>query len=366
MSHADIKAAGMSGGPSSNKIDPLRLFIVGHDGEGNTEAERIDWLRAKFPKLAARFKSEDNDPRSNLPIREDEIRVFRPAHAKPVVYESMGVKFGDDAGRWSGLNLLVVNTGRQTVKVTRIINERRDAAGSPQIEIVVIGKRYASALDRLEANICENRQIKPTSPTERAWGAHRLIENGATREDAMALCGVSTEQGLKNLLGLLDCSTAVQAAVDLGVDAGGITQTAGLDIAKKRDHAEQDAELAKRLAAAGQAGGKRERSAAIRGESGGESKSKPVSGKVLAKVETALAAADRTKMDDPHRVDEWRAIVAWARGDEGWFDALPADFLAAVIAAEKPKSKVKPAKVEAPSAEPANDAGDAVEEREAA
>jgi hypothetical protein len=332
MSYSDLKAIGMSGGPGTNKIDPLLLFIVGLDGEGDTEQARVDWLKARFPKLASKVDAL-RDPRACVEITEDAIRAFRPKHAGSVKYENMGVKFGDDAGRWSGKQFIAVNGGRQRTKTMRALNAKRLAEGSPALEIQIEGKRFESDMDRREGKAIENASIVQQTPMQRAWLAYELTEGGMKSSDAAPLVNVCTEQAVKNLLALLKCSDAVQAAVDLGPDGGGITQTAALQIAKLGDHDKQDAELAARLGAAeGKSG--RERSKAIRGE--GEQKPKPVALKVLGRVKQALLDADAS---DPHG---WAAIVAWQSGDADAYDALPNEFRAAVTSANK--SAEKPAK----------------------
>lgn len=332
MSHADQKALGMSGGPSSNKIDAERLFIIGLDGEGSTEAERIKWVKGLFPKLAAKIDA-NKDPRANAPLTADDVRKFRPVHAKPIVYESMGVRFPEDCGKWSGLHLLVVNTGRQTTKTYRAMNAKRLAEGSPALEAVVIGKRFDSDLSRIESLVIENQRIVATSTMQRAWSAQRLLDGGTTPDDAMALLGLKTTQGMKNLLGLLSCSERVQAAVDAGPDADGITASSALEIASKHgeDHEAQDAELTRRLdAAQGKSG--REKTRALRGENDTPTTPKPVSPKKLAAVLAELMVVTGA--------DDWRAIVGWALGAAS--STLPADFRAAVLRAENTPKVKKP------------------------
>lgn len=333
MSHADLKAAGLSGGPSSNKIDPSRVFVVGLDGEGGTPEAKIEWICSLFPKLATRLQA-NRDPRATVSYTSDDVIRFRPRFAKAVVYETMGVKFPEGCGAWSGRPLLVVNTGRQTTKRFRALNAKRSTEGSPPLEMVVVGRRFESDLDRCESRAVENASLVRRSAMHRAWDAYQLRENGAKMDDIAPLVDVTSGQAVANLIALLDGSEAVQAAVDAGVDGGGITQSAALDIIKKHkgDHAAQDVELSKRLEAA-KGKGKRERSQALRGEQ----KTKPVSAKKLGAVSEAISKIDRTSMADATRVDEWAAIVRWAMGDDAGYDALPDEFKSAVISSEKKK-----------------------------
>ncbi len=356
MSHKDLTALSMSGGPSTQKIDPLRLFIIGLDGEGATESERIDWLKGHFPKLASKIDAL-RDPRACLPVTEDAIRAFRPKHAGAVKYENLGMKFPDGCGRWSGLALLAVNGGRQRTKTMRATNERRALDNAPALEIQIEGKRYESDMDRREGKAIENASIVQQTPMQRAWLAYELTEGGMQLADAAPLVNVSSEQAVKNLLALTAGSEKVQAAVDLGADQGGITQTAALEIVKRGDHDAQDAELAKRLAAAAGKTG-RERSHAIRGEARGP---KPVKAALAAKV-----AATLTADAGDARYDEWSAILLWATtGSDEAYDDLPDDFRAAVIeAGKKPERVVKPKEPKADkpkrgkkhAEQPANDA----------
>jgi hypothetical protein len=328
MSHKDLLELGLSGGPSTNKAKPETLFIVAWDGEGSTPEERIAWIKGIFPSLSAKIDAM-RDPRATVALDANKLRTFRPKFAKPIVYETTGVRFPEGCGTWSGLALLIVNTGRQTTKCFRAINVSRAAENAPALQAVCIGRRFETDLERRESRVIENSSILRRSPMQRAWDANDLHANGVALLDIAPSVDVTTEQGVLNLIALLKCSEQVQAAADAGPENGGITQRVALEIVRLVDHDKQDAELSRRLEAAkGKSG--RARSKAINGD-----KQKPVKAKVLGRVKAGLLAADAS---DPHG---WAAILAWTQGDDAGYDALPGAFKSAVLAAEKKPERVK-------------------------
>lgn len=329
--------------------DPFNMFIIGLDGDGADESERRGWLTAIFPKLADRIDALKNRGRADGPIPEWLSNAFQPSAAKPVDVENFAVVFPEGSGSWSGKPLIVVVDGRHTTRCFRSLNEARKADNAPALECPVIQRKFQNALAARELKAIRNVHVEQT-PMVRAWLAQEFADSGMPLSDITWRVGVTSEQAVRNLLVLCDASESVARAVDLGSDNGGITQTVAQEIVKGRDHAAQDAELAKRLGAA-EGKGKRERSQALRGESL-EVKPKAVKPAQLARVVEKLTAIDRTTMVDATRVDEWKAIALWALGDEAGFDALPDEFRSAVIAAEK---KEKKSKVKAAAEEPAND-----------
>jgi len=332
MGHDSQKKLGLNRGVDTTRTVPLRIFIVGLDGIGETEEERIAWLKGHFPKQSVRIDAL-RDARACAEVPDSFVGLCRSGIRNPVSVENMNGAFSADAeAGWAGLPLLCVVAGRQRTKALRMVNNERVAEGKPALEILLIQRKYSDALGAREDKAIENVRVEST-PSQRAWLANDLHSAGMSLADVAPRVGVTSEQAVKNLLALLECSASVLAACD----AGHITQTVAMGLSKESDHAKQDERLTKLLAAAeGKTG--REKSKALRGES---TKAKPVSGKKLGKVSEMLTQLDRSEMNDPCRVDEWISIVRWALGDPDAYDALPDEVRGAIIASEKKPGKSK-------------------------
>jgi len=328
MSYSDLKKDGMSA------VDPLRLFVIGLDGVGVTEEDRIDWLKDIFPKLSARIDAL-RDVRACEEIEETKIVCFRPEEARPVIYLNAHCSFpeGEGYGQWSGLKFLPVVTGRQTTKVYRALGARREAKGAPALKMLARSRLFETDLELEEAVAIENSRILDWKPSARAWTAHRLMEKGSPEEHVMAWVGIKSRGGLKKLISILKCSPTVLKALD----DRRIVQRVALDVAKKGDHDKQDVELEKRFAAAkGQKGHTRSRT--MNGVTPGTpSPVRPGRIREMVKLLTARAATPNAPKD-PQRDDALILLRAIA-GEASAVALLPAsvrEVLAIVQAPKKP------------------------------
>jgi len=316
MSSESLTKIGATGRKDAPTFRPESLFVIGLDGSGDTEQERVDWLKSVFPKLADRIDAL-RDPRSVTDVPDEFVNACKVGVQEPVLFENPAAFFPDQCGDWGGKAFLPVVDGRQRTRALRIVNAERVGSGLPPYEILGILKKFSTSLMARQIKAVTNVRVDML-PSHRAALALEFDQAGVSLADIAPLIGVSSEQAVTNILALNECSAAVKVAVD----AGQITQTSAIQIAKGKDHDAQDAELAKRLdAASGKKG--RERSKALRGECQAP---KPMKAKTIGKVTDRLQSIDRTTMSDPHRVDEWVAILRIVSGDESAYDALPDEF----------------------------------------
>jgi ParB family chromosome partitioning protein len=144
------------------------------------------------------------DPRVHLPVDENLARNIDYQG----VLQAISVSKNPETGKTE------VAVGRQRVKAARLANEWRRARGVPPVQVpgvVYQGKRQ----DALDAIVSENEARKADSPLGRAEKMRRHMALGRG-EDQIAViysCSVAT---VRSTLALLDCTQAVQQAVESG------------------------------------------------------------------------------------------------------------------------------------------------------
>lgn len=144
------------------------------------------------------------DPRVNLPVDEDLARNIDYQGVIEPVIVSKNPETGD-------AEILV---GRQRVKAARLANEWRTARGVDPV--MVPGYVFkGSRRDAIEFIVSENEVRKEDSPLGRAYKMRRMQAIGRG-EDQIAVVFGCTVATVRSTLALLECTSAVQKAVEKG------------------------------------------------------------------------------------------------------------------------------------------------------
>lgn len=172
------------------------------------------------------------DERVHLPEDEDMARNIDHQG----VIEPISVSKNPETGETE------VVFGRQRVKNARLANKWRRERGAPLIQVpgfVHKGNRR----DALEAIISENEVRTADSPLGRAEKMRRLMALGRSEREVALVFGCQLTT-VRNTLALLECTAAVQKAVE----SGAINMTHATQLAKL-EPVEQRAKVAELVAA---------------------------------------------------------------------------------------------------------------------
>lgn len=239
MSAEAMKALGAKKRKEANEWDPADITVVGIAGDVT-----IEGLKAKFPgdTKAHSLIEGLRDRRADTLPPDRFINGFSQGCPSPVLLTNIGT----DA---EGKTWVCASAGRQRVMAQRIYNKRFGT----DFQVIGILKKFApTAEGTLAARMMNDRSNLrvESSPMVRAWRALEYKEAGVPLGTIAELLELTSEQAVRDIIKLTDCSPAVQAAVDLGVDAGGVTQTIAVKLSKF-PRAEQEAKL---VATAGKKG----------------------------------------------------------------------------------------------------------------
>lgn len=234
MSSDTLKKLGAVGRVDAPQMRPGDLTVIGHDisaaalkhafGDNQVAHDMIDALI---------------DKRAERPVPPEFVKTLVGGVIEPVVIVNIGTDL-------NGRTWVCLNNGRQRTMGLRIVNAERVAKGLPEYTLTAVVRKFApnatGAMMARQIKALANCRVQST-PMERAWLAQEFLDAGVPLSEIPMYVEVTTEQAVRNLLALLNCSPAVQAAVDLGVDAGGVTMTIAAKLSKLT-HEEQDAKLA--------------------------------------------------------------------------------------------------------------------------
>lgn len=165
------------------------------------------------------------DPRVHLPVDESLARNI-DYHGRNV--QPIAVQKNPETGETE------VVVGRQRVKAARLANEWRLARGVLPLRlsgVIEQGKRQ-NALDVI---VSENEAREDDTAMGRAEKMRRLAALGRSEDEIAVIfsCGVQT---VRNTMALLDCCSAVQAAVQSGtINAGHARKLARLTPEEQRE-----------------------------------------------------------------------------------------------------------------------------------
>lgn len=168
------------------------------------------------------------DPRIKMPIDEPFIASIRRGIRTPVRVR----KEGDE---------IVCVFGRRRVRAARIVNERLQAQGAKDAELVRVPCMFAKD-DDAEAfrnSIEENAQRVDNDVLTKAADANRMHERGFSDQEVADAFGV-TLVTLKSWNALLDCSKPVKEAVAAGrIRLSDVKDIAGLPVAEQAKKVEE-------------------------------------------------------------------------------------------------------------------------------
>lgn len=162
------------------------------------------------------------DERVELPPREGLVKsIMKRGVIKPVIVIRDGER-------------LVVDDGRQRVRCCIEANNRLSAASKPVHKVGYIIKRVTDGdVGIIGMSAAANIHVEDP-PMARARKVQRMLDAGASKEDVADDFDV-TVPCIENWLTLLDCTTAVQDAVEDGTLAESAARDlAGLDRAKQK------------------------------------------------------------------------------------------------------------------------------------
>lgn len=189
--------------------DPTELTLVG--GKGILPAEQ-----SSSRDTADDPEHELWDPRLRDQITEEEIaNVDAFGVLEPVLISKEG-------------DLAVVVDGRGRVRRARAANKRRKARGEPLIKVscVVVRQRGTALMGPM---IAANEVRRDDSLPGKIEKAKRVLARGVSEDDTAVMFGVKAST-LRSWLAYEDNATA---EVKRAVEAGAISQTAGLKLATK-------------------------------------------------------------------------------------------------------------------------------------
>lgn len=172
------------------------------------------------------------DYRSHLPVDDERARAMAAGAPVPALWVMK-----------DGANRVVVIDGRQRTRHARRANEFLAEAGQEPIEIPIIVKKFGSMTEYVAAMVAANAST-PEAPMGLARKLVRLRERGKTEAEIARLVN-RTGQYVRDAIALLDCSEAVQKAVDKAFyeQGEGISAMVARELARL-PRAEQDAKLA--------------------------------------------------------------------------------------------------------------------------
>lgn len=172
------------------------------------------------------------DPRVHLPVDEDLARnIDYQGVLEPVL-----IAKNPETGATE------VIAGRQRVKAARLANEWRRARGVAPVQVPAYVHK-GNRRDALDVIVSENEVRQADSPLGRAEKMRRLMAIGRSEKEVAVVFGC-TVQTVRSTLALLDCTAAVQTAVE----SGAINMTHATQLAKL-EPTEQRAKVAELVAA---------------------------------------------------------------------------------------------------------------------
>ncbi len=336
MSSDTLKKLGAVGRVDAPQMRPTDLTVIGHD----ISAAELK-LRFGDNQVAHDMIDALIDKRAERPVPPEFVKTLVGGVIEPVVI----VNIGNDI---DGKVWVCLNNGRQRTMGIRIVNQERVAKGLPEYMLTAVVRKFApnatGAMMARQIKALANCRVQST-PMERAWLAQEFLDAGVPLSEIPMYVEVTTEQAVRNLLALLSCSPRVQAAVDLGVDNGGVTMTIAAKLSKL-PHAEQDAKL---VTTAGKKG------AAAKAEVEGSESAPRMQKK--AHVERVLIEIRKIDVKSFKGQEEWisdtRSILEYLMGNAGALDRCPGFFKLAVENALVPVVKRK--RAAAAENEPAHD-----------
>ncbi|RWA55315.1 hypothetical protein AU476_07345 [Cupriavidus sp. UYMSc13B] len=172
------------------------------------------------------------DPRVHLPVDED---LARNIDYQGVIEPILILKNPETAET-------DVVVGRQRVKAARLANEWRRARGAALIQVPAYVHK-GNRRDALDVIVSENEVRQADSPLGRAEKMRRLMAIGRSEQEVAVVFGCKV-QTVRSTLALLECTAAVQKAVE----SGSINMTHATRLAKLQP-AEQRAKVAELVAA---------------------------------------------------------------------------------------------------------------------
>lgn len=313
MSSDTLKKLGAVGRVDAPQMRPGDLTVIGHD----ISAADLK-LRFGENKIAHDMIDALIDKRAERPVPPEFVKTLVGGVIEPVVIVNIGTDL--DGKAW-----ICLNNGRQRTMGLRTVNAERVKAGLPEYTLTAVVRKFApnatGAMMARQIKALANCRVQST-PMERAWLAQEFLDAGVPMAEIPMYVDVTTEQAVRNLLALLSCSPAVQAAVDLGVDAGGVTMTIAAKLSRLT-HEEQDQKL---TTTAGKKG------AAAKAEVDGGDASPRMQKK--AHVERCLT--EIRKIDpkgfkgQAEQIGETKAILEYLMGNASALDMCPGFFKLAV------------------------------------
>lgn len=125
--------------------------------------------------------------------------------------------------------------GHRRTIAARLVNEELVAAGAKTLIRLPYTVRRTSDKDGMLVGALENAQREDNTPLQQAYLAQKLLELGATDEDAALALGVSEIYLKAHLLKLLETDDSIQADVEAGViPAAAAVPLAGLPREEQR------------------------------------------------------------------------------------------------------------------------------------
>lgn len=334
MGQSDLaEKLGLKRGQDTMRGLPEKYIVVGRDiAVDDLKALYVGNITAHavIDGIAQRYRTAKDPP-------PEFIETLSIGVIEPVIYTNIGA---DKNGKYWPL----ICEGRQRTMGLRVKNAERIAAGLPSYEmqglsVKLVGANAGSVARQIKIMSGSRVEI---SPMARCADAHDLFREGLSKADIAKMMTLTSEQAVTDIMALADCSPAVQAAVDLGVKSGGITQTIAVKLSKLPP-AEQDKKLAN---AAGKKG-----AAALAEVEGTDAAPRMQKKAHVERVTTELRKIDpKSFKGQESEISDAKAILEYLMGNQAALSRCPGFFRLAVENALVPVVREKK-----PSVAPAND-----------
>ncbi len=149
------------------------------------------------------------DERALESFREELVAdIMAHGQLQPIIVRKNGRNENDE-------DIIEVMVGRQRVKAILEINRRLEASGQPRMKVWWVHVTDSDEKEILAKIIAENEIRFPDPPSIKARKLHRLIQRGATEQEAATAFGIKIAE-CKKLLKLMELHKDAAVAIDEG------------------------------------------------------------------------------------------------------------------------------------------------------
>jgi hypothetical protein len=277
-------------------LNPLDVIIVELVDPTKSAEQNIAGLKKRFPEMSAVIDAL-RDERSLEPVPEGFVGSVRGGLIKPILVIPLGIE--------NDVEVLAVCDGRQGTRALRQINEERAASGLPAMRLIAQVKRTTDPAQARQMKVVTHSRV-PLSPVQEARLLKEMIDTNCDPLEAGKLFQLTTVQGVRDKLSVLNLAPEVLASIE----SGALKQTTAVALARANV---PPAEQRKRVAKVVKSGAKGKVAKQIVATGKGEPETR------MKSREEILHAAERLAADSPRA--SW--LLRWVLGDLGALKKYP-------------------------------------------